>query len=361
MRYGTTMNHEHTSHVLPTVSVLAPCRNEVDFIRDAIQSILDNDYPAELVEILVLDGMSTDGTREIVQEISKQSPSVRLVDNTHKIVPTAMNIGIKEAKGEYIIRIDCHAEFANDYIRKCIEVSQRTGAANVGGYWLTLPGANTSVARAIMLATSSRFGVGNSAFRTGGGNEMVVDTVPFGTFRKSIFSKVGPYDERLVRNQDIELNSRIRKMDEKIIISPEIELSYINRATLQGIWQQSFNNGLWNPYTVWLTGSALRIRHFVPLFFVLGLIFLAAGSIFSGVFTIGFVGCLSLYAAIAFTAASRQEPKARGSTIPLVIVSFFILHFAYGLGTIWGVATTPFKFPRRCEQNVGRALSDRRN
>ena len=346
----------------PVVSVIAPCRNEAGFIRQAIQSILENDYPSDLLEILVLDGMSTDGTRQIVQEISEHDSRVRLVDNPHRIVPTAMNIGIREAIGQYIVRIDCHAQFAADYIRKCIEVSLRTGAANVGGYGRTLPGASTPVARAIGLATTSPFGVGNSAFRLGKRVERVADTVPFGTFRKSMFEKIGPYDERLVRNQDIELNSRIRKSGREIIISPDIKLSYFNRATFRGIWQQSFNNGLWNPYTVWLTGGSLHLRHFIPLAFVCGIVALSVGALFrGGVFGIVFLGYLALYSICAFVAARKQEPKKNLSNTPLVMIAFISLHLSYGLGSLWGLLTTPFRFPRRYLSAVGKPLADRKH
>jgi len=345
----------------PSVSVIAPCRNEVGFIRGALQSILENDYPADMVEILVLDGMSTDGTREIVYEIMENHPRVRLIDNPHIIVPTAMNIGIKEATGEFIVRIDCHANFSNTYLRKCISVSQKTGATNVGGYGRTLPGDDTPVARAIMLATTSPFGVGNSVFRTDGDKEQEVDTVPFGTFRKSLFANIGLFDERLVRNQDIEMNSRIRKKGGKIIISPEILLSYVNRATLKGLWQQSFNNGLWNSYTTWLTGSTLRIRHFVPLIFVLGVLSLFVGSFFNKIFLAGFCALMTVYTAGALYAAARQNVRTHKTNIALVTAAFFTLHFPYGLGTMWGILTTPFKFPNRAKSNIGQALSDRRH
>ncbi len=346
----------------PTVSVIAPCRNEVGFIRLAIKSILDNDYPADRIEILVMDGMSTDGTRQIVKEISEQNPCVKLVDNPHRIVPAAMNIGVREATGEFIVRIDCHSRFPADYIGKCIEVSLRTGAANVGGYCQTLAGADTAVARGIMLATSSPFGVGNSTFRVSGGVQKEVDTVPFGTFRKSLFAEVGPYDERLVRNQDIELNSRIRESGGKIVISPEIQLSYVNRATLRGIWQQSFNNGLWNPYTVWLTGGSLHLRHFIPLAFVCGIVALSVGALFrGGVFGIVFLGYLALYSICAFVAARKQEPKKNLSNTPLVMIAFISLHLSYGLGSLWGLLTTPFRFPRRYLSAVGKPLADRKH
>jgi glycosyltransferase involved in cell wall biosynthesis len=344
----------------PEVSVIAPCRNEAGFVRQAIHSILENDYPVDRLEILVVDGMSTDGTRQIVQEIARQHPRIRLVDNPQEIVPTAMNIGIGEAGGEFIVRMDCHSRFATDYIRKCVEVSRETHAANVGGYLETLPGADTQMARAIMLASTSPFGVGNSAFRITGEKAKEADTVPFGAFRKALFAEVGLYDERLVRNQDIELNARLRKLGHKIIISPEIKLSYFNRATLRGIWQQSFNNGLWNPYTLWLTGRSLQLRHFIPLFFVVGVLAFSLGSFFHGVFRIGLVGLVALYVSVAFVAACRQRPRVHRTKIYKVMATFFVLHVAYGLGSLWGCLTFPFKFPRRNRSQVGRAQADRR-
>lgn len=355
------MTDSGISVALPTASVIAPCRNEAGFIRGAIQSILDNDYPSELLEILVMDGMSDDGTREIVGEISALHPSVRLIDNPHKIVPTALNIGIKKAQGEYLVRIDCHAEFAPDYLRKCIEVSRRTGAANVGGYWETLAGADTPVACAIKLATTSPFGVGNSTFRTSGGVEAVVDTVPFGTFRKDLFAEVGPFDERLVRNQDIEMNLRLRAMGKKVVISPEIHLSYINRATLRGLWQQSFNNGLWNPLTVWLTGNKLRVRHFIPLAFVLGILFLSLGELFLGPpFGLALAGYLGLYAVGSFTAAWVQNRNGPLAMVPLTMAAFLFLHVPYGLGSLWGIMKIFRRWGDRDDKSIGTPLADRR-
>lgn len=346
---------------LPTVTVIAPCRNEVRSIRDAIQSILDNDYPSDLLEILVMDGMSDDGTREIVKEISVRNPNVRLVDNPHKIVPTALNLGIEKAQGEYVIRIDCHAQFAKNYLKKCIEVSRRTGAANVGGYCQTLAGANTPVALAIKLATSSPFGVGNSAFRTSGGVEMEVDTVPFGTFKKDLFEEVGPFDERLVRNQDIEMNLRLRSMGKRVVISPEIQLSYLNRATLRGLWQQSFNNGLWNPLTVWLTGTRLRVRHFVPLAFVSGILFLSFGALFLGSpLDVALAGYFGLYGVCSFVAAWTQNRNGPLSGILLTNAAFLVLHVSYGLGSFWGILTILTRWRQRDKKPIGSPLADRR-
>jgi len=341
----------------PTVTVIAPCRNEVGFIEEAIDSILRNDYPADKMELLIVDGMSHDGTRDVVSKIAQADARVRLIDNPDKIVPTAMNAGIKAATGEFIIRIDCHAKFSTDYIRKCISVYERTNAANVGGYWTTLPGAETKIAYSIAAATSCGFGVGNSRFRLTG-DEREVDTVPFGTYKRDIFDKVGLYDTRLVRNQDIELNHRIRKGGGKIVISPEIKLAYYNRSTLRGLWQQSFNNGLWNPYTMWLVGGGLSLRHFVPMFFVLGLIVLTgAGLVWTGVsYLLALYLLVYAVAAAFFSVKTARQEKANPF---LIWICFWLLHAAYGLGSIWAVVTIPFKFPHRRKSQPGQALRDR--
>lgn len=347
-----------TEKNLPFVSVLAPCRNEAAHIEKALTSILASDYPSDLIEILVLDGISDDGTRDVVAEMIKHDDRIRLIDNPNRIVPSAMNIGIAQARGEYIVRIDCHTAFASDYISKCIEVSQRTGADNVGGYMQTLPGADTSTAKAIAAASMSRFGVGNSAFRVGG-EEAEVDTVPFGTYRKDHFEKIGLYDERLVRNQDIELNARLRKAGGKIIISPEIKLSYYNRATFSGLWQQAFNNGLWNPYTIWLVGGGLSVRHFIPMAFVSGLIILAIASCFylpvSFLFLADVIAYCSIAALMAVKVASTDKVSAAK-----VLWAFLALHTAYGFGSLWAVITIPFKFPNRNISKAGKPIADRK-
>lgn len=347
-----------TESSVPMVSVIAPCCNEARFIENTLNSILQGNYPADRMELLVVDGMSTDGTREIVKEIAQKDHRIRLLDNPRKIVPSAMNIGIKAAHGDYIIRIDCHTTFAPDYISKCVEVLQRTGADVVGGYVTTLAGKNTAVGRAIAAATSNIFGVGDSKFRLTG-PEQEVDTVPFGAYRKALFEKVGLYDERLSRNQDIELNSRIRKAGGRIIISPEIKLNYYNRGNYRGLWQQSFNNGLWNPYTIWLVGGGLSLRHFVPMFFVLGLIAFLIGAFFWSPFKWVFLGYVLLYLSIGSVFAVQCARQARVSAF-WVLVSFLVLHVAYGLGSLCGVITIPFKFPRRDEKFVGKPLADRK-
>lgn len=341
-----------------SVSIIIPMRNEEKFVSKCLDSVLHQIEGRDDFEIFCIDGASTDSTRRIVLDYRQRDKRIHLIDNPHRIVPVAMNLGIKQAAGDIIMRLDSHAEYGPNYIDKCLEVLQRTRADNVGGYWTTLPGKNTPVARAIAAATSCGFGVGNSAFRLTG-PEKETDTVPFGTYRRDLFDKIGLFDERLVRNQDIELNSRIRQAGGRIIISPEIKLSYYNRATFRGLWQQAFNNGLWNPYTIWLVGSGLSLRHFVPAVFVLGIIGLGVGAFFYGPLRWVSLAYILTY---LFAAAVFSMGASRGKrcSVILIVWSFIVLHIAYGLGSLWAIITIPLKFPNRRKKHIGKALADRK-
>ena len=249
------------------ISTIIPCREEESFIGKCLDSIVRQDYPKDLTEIFVVDGMSTDKTREIIDKYTSMYPYVNLLNNSKGVVPTALNIGIKKAKGEYIIRMDAHTEYAYDYVSKCVEWLNKTGVENVGGPIISKPGSDTLVARAIALATSNVFGVGNSKFRTSL-NSGYVDTVTFGAWPKRVFEEIGLFDERLIRNQDIELNARIRKAGGKIFLTPEIKSYYYCREDLKGLWKQNFQNGKWVIYTKAVTPCCLSWRHFIPLLFV---------------------------------------------------------------------------------------------
>ena len=193
------------------ISVICPIYNEERYIGKCIDSVLEQDYSKEDMEVLFVDGMSTDRTREIVVEYAGRYPFVRLLDNPGRIVPAALNIGIGAAKGEVIIRLDAHAIYPKNYFSVLVRKLNELRADSVGGVCRTLPVRDTSVCRAIAMALSSSFGMGNSYFRIGATKEMCVDTVPFGCFRREVFDKIGLFDEELVRNQDDEFNGRIVK------------------------------------------------------------------------------------------------------------------------------------------------------
>jgi len=341
------------------VSIIIPMRNEEAFVGKCLDSVLAQIEGRHDVEVLCVNGASTDRTLDIVREYADRDSRVTVVDNPDRIVPCGMNRAITRSKGDILIRLDCHCEYAPDYIDKCIEVLERTSADNVGGYVLTTSANDTPIGRAVAAATASRFGVGGSVFRTGGG-EQEVDTVPFGCFKRSTFERFGLYDERLVRNQDIELNSRIRKGGGRIVISPDITLTYFTRSTFTGLRQQAFNNGLWNPYTMWIAGGGLRVRHFVPLVFVLSLLVLGCGGLWWPPIWYALALELTVYLIGAFAFGS-QAARKNSTSVFLVVFGFMQLHVAYGIGLLWGVITAPVKFKLRSPCGAGEVLADRRD
>lgn len=324
------------------MSLIIPMYNEEAFVARCLDSILGQLQGRTDVEIFCVDGASTDGTRAIVLEYVRRDPRVRLLENPHRIIPRSLNLAIRQAVGEWIFRLDCHSEYADDYLESCIRVAQRTGAEVVGGYLQTEPSRDSLVGRAIAAATSSRFGVGGSRARLTG-PECETDIVPFGCFSRKVFSRFGLYDERFVRNQDIELFSRIRRGGGKIVVSPEIRLTYYNQATFRGLWAQSFRNGQWNPYQVYLVRRGLSPRHFAPLACVLGgLLGLLAGFFESGAWLI-LSGLLLTYTVVGLIVARRVAgPKNTASF--LVFLAFLQLHLSYGLGSLWGLVSAPFRF-----------------
>jgi len=320
----------------PLVSVLIPVFNEQRYIASCLDSVIAQTYDKAKIEVLLLDGMSTDETREIIGDYIREYPYIRLIDNPTRTAPTALNRGIKAARGGYLIRLDAHARYADDYIAKCVETLESSDAANVGGPITTLPGADTPIATAIALATSHPFGVGNSHFRTSR-EASYVDTVPFGAFKKDVFEKVGLFNRHLIRNQDIELNGRIRKKGLKILLSPEIKSFYYNRADLKGLWRQNFSNGMWNILTQAVSGGTLSIRHYVPLFFV--------ASIFLGIISsqlhwtggVFFAAVTASYVAANLYFSLKLAMKNRAGLMPYLFAPFVTLHFSYGLGSMWGL------------------------
>jgi len=323
----------------PLVSIIIPCRNEENFIAMCLDSIMANAYPKDRLEILIVDGMSKDRTRAIVEGYARRHACMRLLDNPKQIAPAALNAGIKNAKGEIVMRMDAHATYDREYISRCVRALDVCGADNVGGIWRTLPANDTPLAWAIAIGLSHPFGVGNAYFRIGSSEPRWVDTVPFGCYRKEVFDRIGMFDERLVRNQDIEFNARLRKAGGKIYMTPTIRSNYYSRSSLGGLWRQSFQNGRWNIYTTALTGMSLALRHYVPLGFVAGLF--GSGLLAISLPTFRWVfGTTSAVYLVAAIVASLRSPRSKhaGSRAFLPLV-FLVLHLSYGLGSLWGMLT----------------------
>lgn len=247
----------------PPVSILLPVRNEAKNIYEIISSILNQDYPGEM-EILVVDGMSTDDTRAIIAGICSQHAGInlRILDNPGKIVPTGMNIALREAQGEIIIRVDGHCIIAPDYVRRCVAHLLKDGVDGVGGPMQSI--GETRLAETIALGMSSQFGVGNSAFRTTSGVSRLVDSVPFPAYTRAMIERAGLYDEELVRNQDDEYNYRIRELGGRILLADDVRSKYYSRGSLGKLWRQYYQYGYWKVRVLQKHPRQMSLRQFVP-------------------------------------------------------------------------------------------------
>ena len=249
------------------VTVIVPCLNEERFIAACLESIIQNDYPKDKLEILVVDGYSKDKTREIIKNFP-----VRVLDNPKVTTPAAMNIGIKNAKGDIIIKMDAHSVYEKDYISKCVKHLKESGADNVGGVLKSVPATNTLVAKAIALCLSHVFGAGGSHFRTGATEPREVDTVAFGCYKREVFENIGLYDERMAKTEDLELNLRLRAAGGKIMLFPDIKaLYYPSSDNLKSFFKHNFDDGIWTTYPLKFGFVSGSWRHYIPLIFVVTL------------------------------------------------------------------------------------------
>jgi len=320
---------------LPTVSVIVPARNEEKFIERCVESLLDCDYPGELIEVIVVDGMSEDGTRDIVNEISIRDNRLLLIDNEKKITPVAMNLGVKASKGEYIFLSGAHSEMPSDYISKCVKHAIETGADNVGGVMKTVPRVKSSVGMAISKVLSSPLGVGGAKFRTGVSKPTEVDTVPFGCYKREVFDRIGYFNEQLVRNQDIEFNLRLKRAGGRIILFPDIELTYYSRSTFKELWKNNFGNGFWIIAGSKYADLPFSIRHLVPLIFVLTLLIGIVFCVFLTIVCKLLLIILGVYFLLTlFESFTKRESF---SVSVLMILAFPILHISYGIGSLCAI------------------------
>ncbi|MBI2982472.1 MAG: glycosyltransferase family 2 protein [Deltaproteobacteria bacterium] len=330
----------------PTVSVIIPCRQEQDFIGPCLDSILTNDYPKERLEVLVIDGMSTDNTRNIVNAYANRHPFIRLLDNSRREQQLALNIGIKTAGGEIIMRMDAHSTYKRNYISECIKALNEQGADNVGGRWVTVPRDGTFVGRAIAFVTSVPFGVGNAYYRLASldrPNEPALNhpkweiNVAYFCCRKQIFDKIGLFNERLDRSEDIDFRSRLKKGGYRTLFVPTIECYYAMRTKFTEFIRHMFKNGLWVLLPLnYAPNVSFSLRHIVPLLFVSGIL----GTFFLAIFGIS-LPILMLLASYflaslyySFRIAARERDFRYFFLLPFL---FLALHISYGLGSIAGL------------------------
>ena len=303
-----------------------------------LDSLLALDYPKDMLEIIVIDGQSQDGTLDILQQYKNKYPFIRILSNPRKIAPVALNIGIKNASHDYIMRVDAHSSISANYVTTLIEQMSLLQADCVGGVMETKITNTNPKTSSIVKVLSNKFGIGNSMFRIGTEKPIPVDTVPFGLYKKSLFEKIGLYNEELIRNQDIELSKRIINGGGKIFLIPQARCTYYARESFSKLAQNNFQNGLWNILTVYITKNlrSLSVRHYIPLFFVLSLILpLFPGYLIHPLMPVLALVSLILYNLLIIGICIRIN--TRDTSFLYLYWSFGVLHFSYGLGSLTGL------------------------
>jgi glycosyltransferase involved in cell wall biosynthesis len=317
------------------ISVIIPMRNEERHINACLQSLLDQTLPADDYEVIVVDGQSEDGSAELIRALQLSFGNIVLLANPARIMPAAMNVGILHARSPIVMAAGAHTTYPMNYLEKCLSFLAKTDAAVVGGPIITLPGNGSFAARMSAAILSSRFGIGNSAFRTRS-KEGFVESVPFGAYRKEILQSCGLYDEKLIRSQDYEIQARIRHMGGHIYQTPELTTYYRAVVSFGSLWKKAFATGLWQLFSIRQNPRSFALRHFVPALFVMGLVILASGALVIPAARVGLALALAAYvlAGICFGSSELYEPDLiTRFAIPLFTFPF---HFSYGAGIIAG-------------------------
>lgn len=327
------------------VSIIIPCYNERRTIGSLLEAIYKQTYPLGDLEVVIADGMSTDGTREAIKAFSLEHPelAIRVIDNPDRIIPAALNLAIDQSHGEVIIRLDAHSIPRPDYVEQCLIVLENTGAANVGGVWDIQPFIENWLARSIAAAASHPLGAGDARYRTSG-DAGEVDTVPFGAYRREWMDGVGPFNQNLLSNEDYEYNARLRQAGGVIWFDPAIRSVYFARGDLQSLARQYARYGYWKARMLRLYPGSLRWRQALPPLFILATILLGLAAPFWYPARLLLGVQLSLYGAIILLVGLMQALRRRDIGLLLGFpLAVLMMHFAWGGAFLWSILTVFFK------------------
>lgn len=321
----------------PFVSILLPILNEATHIQRCLDTIVAQDYASDRLEVLVIDGLSTDGTREIVRTVFNTCTKFPgyLLDNPAHIVPVALNIGLLKAKGDIIIRVDGHCEIAQDYISCCVKHLIEDGVDGVGGSVETI--GDTKISQGIAIAMSSTFGVGGSTFRTIKGKQLYTDSIPFPAYTQKTIDLVGLYDEEMYCNEDDEYNYRLRKLGMRLLLANDIKSRYYCRSSFISLWKQYFKYGFWKVRVLQKHPLQMRPRQFIPPIFILGLIGSLVFSLTTSLGWVFFAIILISYLLSDLTASLLISMKEGWKYLVILPITFPVLHFSYGIGFLSGL------------------------
>ncbi|MDD5067620.1 MAG: glycosyltransferase family 2 protein [bacterium] len=323
---------------MPGVSVVVPCRNEAVFIREFIRSVMGQDYPKDKLEVVIVDGESDDGTTGIIRDLCRKHRNIRCVNNPFRTIPHSLNLGISRSRKEYIVRMDVHSLYPSDYISQLVRWSEKLGSENTGGVIEVIPSSGTIKARVIADLVQSFFAIGNVQYRLSRDDRVKeVDTVPFGCFRRTVFSRFGMYDEEFLINEDDEYNLRLKMSGARVMLVPSIKVKYFSRDTFQKLFRQYFQYGYWKPKVMKKHKCTASIRHAIPPLFSLFLLSGLPGLFFRS-YRIVYGLVFSLYLLFAGSGAAYETicKKRPLYHVFLFIPGLFIIHTAYGLGFLKG-------------------------
>lgn len=329
------------------VSVIVPCRNEAGYIGACLDSVLASEYPADMMEVLVVDGRSDDGTRAVLDEYARRDPRIRILDNARRTTAVALNIGIRAARGPILVRLDAHVVYPANYIGELVGALETSGADNVGAVIDTLPANDSTIARAIAAAISHPFGVGNAYFRIGVQEPRWVDTVPFFCCRRELFDRVGCFDEELLGSEDDEFNGRVVLRGGRHLLLPGVVSKYYARDSLRKVARMYYQYGYFKPVAARKLGRVLTGRQLVPPAFVLAL----GGSAILGLWLqparllSAAVVAVYLCAVGAFAIAGARRRTVRD--VGALALVFAVIHCSYGFGFLRQLARFALPASRR--------------
>jgi succinoglycan biosynthesis protein ExoA len=329
---------------MPSVSIIIPCYNEQTTISTLLEAIYAQNYPHKNLELIIADGMSTDGTRAKIAEFANSHPDLRItvVDNTRRHIPTGLNRALKETQGEIIIRLDAHSIPYPDYIERCVSDLEAGLGENVGGVWEIRPGAETWMARSIAHAAAHPLGVGDALYRHTG-KSASVDTVPFGAFKRELLALIGMFDETLLTNEDYEFNARIRKSGGKVWLDHSIRSVYISRSSFWGLARQYFRYGYWKWRMLRRYPGTLRLRQALPPLFVLSLLVLGITGFFLPLFRVILAAELIIYIFTLLIVGIQTTLKYQNISFFLgVPLAISFMHISWGAGFLWSMISGRF-------------------
>lgn len=319
------------------VSIIVPCYNEEATIRHLLDSVFAQTYPCAQMELIISDGMSTDRTREVIAEFQKEHADlvVRVVNNSARTIPSGLNQAIRESRGEIIVRLDAHSMPIPEYVERCVSAHESNKGDNVGGVWEIRAGAETWIAESISFAAAHPLGVGDAMYRLNA-KAGAVDTVPFGSFRKSLIDRIGAFDETLLANEDYEFNTRVRESGRTVWLDPAIRSVYFSRSTFAKLAVQYWRYGYWKLKMLKRYPHTLRWRQGLPPLFVLSLIVLIVLSLFVVLARYILAAQLLVYlSALGLAGLKLAAEKRKGFLFIGLPLSIMTMHFSWGAGFLW--------------------------